>query len=220
MRSLIIVPAYNEQDNIKKIVNEIKLFGYEYLIINDCSKDNTKEIIENYNHLDLSLNVGLANVTKIGFMYAYDNGYDAAVVIDGDGQHNPKYIKKLLDEIENNNDYVIGSRFLNKPKNKTLRMIGSSLICFFIRLKTGTKVTDPTSGMRALSKNVLADFSRGMNFIAEPDALTYVIQKKYKFKEIQVEMRNRESGESYFKSPLKAVKFMFEIIISILFIQW
>ena len=222
MKTLIIIPAYNEQDNIEDLIEDILSYGYDYLIINDSSTDNTEKIIrENrYNFLDLPINVGIARATRIGFKFAYDNHYDCAVCIDGDGQHQPKYVHTLIKEIENGYDYVVGSRFVNEKKQFSLRMLGSRVICFFIHLKTGVKVTDPTSGMRALGKNVIADFAKSMNFYAEPDTLCYTIHHGYKVKEVQVEMKERIAGESYFKSPLKSIKFMIGVILSILFVQW
>lgn len=222
MKTLIIIPAFNEASNIDALIKDIKSYNYDYLIINDCSKDETSEILDknNYNHLDLSFNVGLAGVTRIGFMYASENGYDCAICIDGDGQHQPKYVHTLIKEIENGYDYVVGSRFVNVKKPFTSRMIGSRVICSFIKLKTGVKVTDPTSGMRALGKRVLEDFSKDMNFYAEPDAMCYCIHHGYKVKEVQVEMKERQGGVSYFVSPFKSLKYMFGVLASILFIQW
>lgn len=222
MRTLIIIPAYNEQDNIEKLIEDINSFGYDYLIINDNSTDNTENIIRNnkYNFLDLPINVGIAGVTRIGFKYAYENGYDCAICIDGDGQHQPKYVHDLIKEIDNGYDYVVGSRFIDEKKPFSLRMFGSRIICFFIRLKTGVKVSDPTSGMRALGKNVLKDFAESMNFYAEPDAMCYTIHHGYKVKEVQVEMKERDGGESYFKNPFKSIKFMVGVLLSIIFVQW
>ena len=222
MRNLIIIPAFNEQENISLLVEDIKSYGYDYLIINDNSTDSTAKILKenNYNHLDLSVNVGIAGVTRIGFKYAYENDYDCVVCIDGDGQHQPKYVHDLIKEIENGNDYVVGSRFVEKKKPLSMRMLGSRIICFIIKLKTGVTTTDPTSGMRALGKKVIKDFSNGMNFYAEPDALSYTIHHGYKVKEIQVEMKEREGGVSYFRNPLNSIKFMIGVILSILFVQW
>ena len=115
---------------------------------------------------------------------------------------------------------MVGSRFVNRPKPTSLRMIGSRIICFFIKLKTGVKVTDPTSGMRALGKKVIADFAQNMNFYAEPDTLCYTIHHGYKVKEVQVEMKEREGGESYFANPFKSIKFMLGVLLSIIFVQW
>lgn len=221
MKTLIIIPAFNEQDNILPLIEKIKSFGYDSIVINDCSKDNTAMILDdvNCNHLDLPVNMGLAGVTQIGFKYAKDNNYDCAVCIDGDGQHQPEYIGTLVNEIENGFDYVVGSRFVEEKKPLTARMLGSRVICFIIKLKTGKTVTDPTSGMRALGKEVIAKFSESMNFYAEPDALSFLINKKLKVKEVQVVMKERENGESYFHSPFKSIYYMIAEVLAILFAQ-
>ena len=99
-------------------------------------------------------------------------------------------------------------------------MIGSSILSFFIKLKTGTEIKDPTSGMRALGRRVIVDFNEKMNFYAEPDTVTYLLRKGFKVKEIQVEMLERQGGVSYFINPFKSIKYMISEIISILFIQW
>lgn len=222
MKTLLIIPTYNEQANIETLIEDINRFGYDYLIINDNSTDNTENILrENkYNFLDLPINVGIAGVTRIGFKYAYENNYDCAICIDGDGQHQPKYVHDLIKEIANGFDYIVGSRFLNNKKPVSLRMIGSRIICFFIKLKTGVKVSDPTSGMRALGGDALRDFAQNMNFYAEPDAMCYIIRHGYKFKEVQVEMNDRDGGESYFKNPFKSIKYMIGVLLSIIFVQW
>ena len=221
MKNLVIIPAYNEEANIKKVVEKIQSIGYDYLVINDCSTDLTEEILSNsqYNHLKLPVNLGIAGVTQVGFKYAKDNDYDCVICVDGDGQHDPSYISEMVKEIEKGNDYVIGSRFVSKKKPVNARMIGSRIICFLIKLKTKRTVTDPTSGMRALGKKVIARFADSMNFCAEPDALCYLLHHKYSVKEIQVEMKDREGGESYFHSPFKSIYYMISVILSIIFVQ-
>lgn len=221
MKNLVIIPAYNEEANIKKVVEKIQSIGYDYLVINDCSTDLTEEILSNsqYNHLKLPVNLGIAGVTQVGFKYAKDNDYDCVICVDGDGQHDPSYISEMVKEIEKGNDYVIGSRFVSKKKPVNARMIGSRIICFLIKLKTKRTVTDPTSGMRALGKKVIARFADSMNFCAEPDALCYLLHHKYTVKEIQVEMKDREGGESYFHSPFKSIYYMISVILSIIFVQ-
>ena len=168
MKTLIVIPAFNEEKNLPSLIKEIKKYGFEYLIINDSSTDGTSGLAKasNFNILNLPINMGLAGVTRIGFMYAKDNNYDCVVCIDGDGQHNPKYISRLIKEIENGNDYVIGSRFIEKKKNYSLRMIGSSILTFLIKVKTGKTIKDPTSGMRALGKEVINEFANSMNYYA------------------------------------------------------
>lgn len=221
MKTLIIIPAYNEQDNIEPLIEKIKKYKYDYLVINDCSKDKTAEILDknNFNHIDLPINLGLAGVTQVGFKYARDYEYDCVINIDGDGQHDPEYVKSLIEEIKNGADYVVGSRFVTEKKSFSLRMIGSRLICLLIKLKTGKTVTDPTSGMRALGRTVINEFASSMNFYAEPDALCHLLKEKLNVKEIQVEMKERQGGVSYFHNPFKSIYFMISIILSILFIQ-
>ena len=221
MKTLVVIPAYNEQDSIELLVKDVKKYDFDYLVINDCSTDDTAEILDkkNINHIDLPINLGIAGVTRIGFFYAHDNDYDCAICIDGDGQHLPSYIESLVKEIENGYDYVVGSRFLERKKPWSFRMIGSRLLCLLIKLKTGKTVSDPTSGMRALGKKVIDVFAESMNFNAEPDAMCYLINKKFKVKEVQVEMNERESGESYFTNPFKSIYYMLCEVLSILFIQ-
>lgn len=221
MRTLLIIPAHNEQENIKPLIEDICSYGYDYLVINDCSTDNTEKILSenHFNHLNLPINLGIAGVTRVGFKYAKDNDYDCCMVIDGDGQHQPSYVEPILKEIESGYDYVVGSRFVREKKPFTMRMIGSRIIAALIKLKTGKSVTDPTSGMRALGKKVINEFYDSMNFYAEPDAMCYLIHKGYKVKEVQVEMKDRENGESYFKNPFRSIYYMVSVMLSIIFIQ-
>jgi len=221
VKTLVIIPAYNEQDNILPLVKDLNNYGYDYIVINDASTDNTEKLLEenNINHLNLPINLGIAGVTRVGFKYADEHNYDCAVCVDGDGQHPPKYIHNLIDEIEKGNDYVVGSRFIDEKKPISLRMLGSRLLCLLIKIKTGKTVSDPTSGMRAIGKKVIKDFSDSMNYYAEPDTMCHMIKKGYKVKEIQVEMKEREAGESYFRNPFKSIYYMMGVCLSILFIQ-
>ena len=221
MRTLVIIPAYNESANLKSLIKDINSHDYDYLIINDKSTDSTEELANDngFNILNLTLNVGIAGVTRIGYKYARDNNYDCVICIDGDGQHQPKYVDKLIKEVENGYDYVVGSRYVEEKKPNSLRMFGSRLICLMIRLKTGKMVYDPTSGMRALSKNVFEEFAEEMNFYAEPDMLCYLIRKRKRVKEVQVEMLDRQEGTSYFINPFKSINYMLGVITSILLIR-
>ncbi len=222
MKTLVIIPAYNEALNIEKTVKDLKNnTKYDYVIINDCSKDNTKEVCEknNFNVLSLPINYGLTSGIQLGMKYAYQNGYDIAVQFDGDGQHQAKYIKDLVKEIEEENcDIAIGSRFVSKKKPKSMRMLGSRLIAGAIRITTGKKIKDPTSGMRAYNKKAIELFVKNASLTPEPDTLVYMIKKQLKIKEIQVEMSDREFGESYLK-PIKSMEYMINMFFSILFIR-
>lgn len=222
MKTLVIIPAYNEALNIEKTIKDLKNnTNYDYVIINDCSKDNTKEICEknNFNMLSLPINYGLTSGIQLGMKYAYQNGYDIAIQFDGDGQHQAKYLKDLVKEIEDENcDIAIGSRFVTKKKPKSMRMLGSRLISGAIRITTGKKIKDPTSGMRAYNKKVIELFVKNASLTPEPDTLVYMLKKKLKIKEVQVEMSDRELGESYL-SPVKSVQYMVNVLFLILFIR-
>lgn len=219
---LIIIPAYNEALNIEKTVEDVKNnTKYDYIIINDCSKDNTKEVCEknNYNCISLPINYGLTSGIQIGMKYAQLNNYDIAIQFDGDGQHEAKYLKKLVEKIEKENcDVAIGSRFVTEKKPISMRMLGSFLISLAIKITTLKTIKDPTSGMRAYNKKAIDEFVKNSSLTPEPDTLVYMLKKGMKIEEVQVEMREREFGESYLK-PLKAAEYMINMFFSIIFIR-
>lgn len=222
MKVLVIIPAYNEALNIEKTVKDIKEnTNYDYIIINDCSKDNTKEVCEknNFNMLSLPINYGLTSAIQLGMKYAYKNGYDTAIQFDGDGQHQAKYLKDLVSKIEKEEaDIVVGSRFVTEKKPFTPRMLGSRVIGFFIKATTGKTIKDPTSGMRAYNKKAIEEFNINASLTPEPDTLVYMLKKGLQIKETQVEMKEREFGESYL-NPIKSIKYMVNITLSIIFIR-
>lgn len=222
MKVLIVIPAYNEALNIGKTVNDvIENTNYDYIVINDCSKDNTKEVCEknNFNMLSLPINYGLTSGIQLGMKYAYKKGYDIAIQFDGDGQHQAKYLKDLVEKIEKENiDIAIGSRFATEKKTFSLRMLGSTIISFCIKLTTGKTIKDTTSGMRAYNKKVIWEFNRNASLTPEPDTLVYMMKKGLKVEEVQVEMKEREFGESYLK-PLKSIEYMINTVFSIVFIR-
>lgn len=222
MKTLIIVPAYNEALNIEKTINDITTnTDYDYVVINDCSKDNTKEVCEKngYNLVSLPVNYGLTSAIQVGMKYAKQNDYDIAIQFDGDGQHDARYLQKLVEKIENENvDVAIGSRFVEKKKPFTARMLGSRLISCAIKLTTFKKITDPTSGMRAYGKKAIELFNTNASLTPEPDTVVFMIKKGLKVKEVQVEMRDREFGESYLNA-FKSIKYMMNMMLSIIFIR-
>lgn len=220
MKVLVIIPAYNEEESILKVVNELKAkTDYDYIVINDCSKDSTSEILDknNINHIDLSVNLGLQGAVQTGYKYALYNDYDVAIQFDGDGQHKPEYIEYLVREIENGYDIAIGSRFVNERKHFSLRMLGSRIITFIIKLTTKAVITDPTSGMRALNKKMIKDYALEMNRRPEPDTLAYQIKHGAKVKEVQVEMLERTTGESAYAGLGNSVKYMIKVLVTIIF---
>lgn len=223
MKILVIIPAYNEAENIEKVVNNLieNYPQYDYLVINDGSKDATAAICRrcHFNLLDLSINLGLAGGVQAGYEYAYENGYDYALQFDGDGQHQPQYIEMMIAEMERTNaDIVIGSRFVEKKKPRTLRMMGSHLISGIIMLTTRKHILDPTSGMRLFNRNMIKRFAYTMNHGPEPDTISYLLRCGAKVGEVQVEMKDREAGESYLNLK-RSIQYMFHMCMSIIFVQ-
>ena len=223
MKVLIIIPAYNEELNIERVVSNLteNFPNYDYVVVNDGSKDNTALICKEkgYNFLDLPVNLGLTGAIQAGMRYAYQNGYDAAIQFDGDGQHRPEYISELEKVIESGEaEVAIGSRFVDEKKPHSLRMLGSNLISLLIKLTTGRTIKDPTSGMRLFGRRVIREFAENINFAPEPDTISYLMKNGVSIKEVQVVMDERVAGESYLNFG-KSMKYMLQQCFSIVFIQ-
>lgn len=222
MKTLVVIPAYNEALNIEKTVHDLEINApdVDYVVVNDGSKDNTLEVLKknHFNYIDGFCNLGLFGAVQTGFKLALKEDYDVVIQFDGDGQHSAKYIEPLVKEIENGNSIVIGSRFVDEKKPFTARMIGSRLIAGAIKLITGKTIKDPTSGFRAYDKACIRDYATEMNNPPEPDTLVYMLRKNRKIKEVQVQMSEREFGESYL-DLVNTIKYMSRMMVSIFLIQ-
>ncbi|EGL47804.1 hypothetical protein HMPREF9964_2347, partial [Streptococcus dysgalactiae subsp. equisimilis SK1249] len=174
--------------------------------------------LNHYNIIDLPENLGLSGAIQTGFKYAFKKGYDRALQFDADGQHLPQYIESLSKAIDEGSDCVIGSRFVNVEKHKSLRMLGNSLISLFIKLTTGKTITDPTSGMRIFNKKLIEIYATNINYTPEPDTISYLIRQGYKVSEVQVQMNERIAGQSYLTLS-RSIKYMIHMFISIILIQ-
>ena len=220
---LIIIPAYNEAENIVNVVESLKSYcAFDYVVINDGSSDNTARVCrENgYNFVDLPINLGLAGAFQTGMRYAYYHDYEYAIQYDGDGQHNPEYIEGMVRRAsESGLDIVIGSRFVYEKKPFTLRMLGNSLISLCILVTTGKIIKDSTSGMRLYSKKMIKKLAISMNYGPEPDTVAFLIRCGAKIEEYQVHMNERAIGESYLNIT-GSIKYMFHMCSSILIVQW
>ena len=160
MKILVIIPAYNEEGNIERVVNDLSINypQYDYVVINDGSTDNTACICKKnkFNLIDLPINLGLAGAFQTGVKFGFEQGYDAVLQYDGDGQHQAQYIEKMIKAMkEQEADIVIGSRFIEKKKPHGLRMLGARILKYSIKLTTGKGIADPTSGMRLIHKSML-----------------------------------------------------------------
>ena len=223
LKKLIIIPAYNEEENIEKTVTSIQkeAKGFDYVIINDCSTDRTKEICENkgYNVVNLPINLGIGGAVQTGYKYAFEYGYDVAVQVDGDGQHDPEFLNTMAEFMQQNKvDMVIGSRFIEKKgfQSSVARRMGIKFFSWLIKILTGERITDPTSGLRMIGCNVINIFAKDYpKDYPEPESVVAVLRRKLIVKEIPVVMPEREGGGSSI-SPKKSIYYMIKVTLAIL----
>lgn len=223
-RVLLIIPAYNEAENIRGVVEELRREypQFDYVVVTDGSTDGTDEICRRagYHCINLPVNLGLAGCFQTGMKYADRGGYAYAVQFDGDGQHRPEFIAAMQQKMEEGYDLVLGSRFLGQTGSNMagLRAIGSRLIRLAIRLTTGVTVTDPTCGLRMYNRGMIDLFANRLNFAPEPDTISFLIKNGAKVAEVPVHVAEREGGQSYLR-PFNAARYMVRMLTSILLIQ-
>ena len=223
MKKLIIIPAYNEESNIVNTVESIKRDAkdFDYVIINDCSIDNTRKICEErgYNLINLPINLGIGGAVQTGYRYAFEQGYDVAVQVDGDGQHDPEFLSQMAEYLMDNNlDMVIGSRFIEKEgfQSSALRRVGITFFSWLIKLLTGKRITDPTSGLRMIGRNVMDIFAKDYpRDYPEPESVVAILRRNMKVEEIPVIMHERTGGVSSI-SMKKSVYYMVKVTLAIL----
>ena len=240
MKKLIIIPAYNESESIEKTVRDIieNAPSFDYVVINDCSTDNTRQICEDngFNIVNLPVNLGIGGAVQTGYLYAERYGYDIAVQVDGDGQHDAKFLGEMADYLEKNDlDMVIGSRFIEKQgfQSSKARRIGINYFTGLIKLCTGQKITDPTSGLRLIGRRTIVQFAKKYpKDYPEPETVVAILtnigpngnritvvailKKGFKVAEIPVVMRERQGGSSSITLK-KSVYYMVKVTLAILF---
>lgn len=222
---LVIVPAYNEQDCIVETVRRIKETGYDYVVVNDGSKDNTLKLCcENgINVLDLPQNLGIGGAVQAGHKYAQHYGYDIDVQVDGDGQHDPSYIPQLVKMIEDGADLAIGSRFVQETdgfQSTWLRRVGITWLSGLLKLLTGKIVTDPTSGFRASGRRAIELFCENypMDY-PEPESIALALENGLSLSETPVNMLERQGGSSSI-GGFSSVYYMIKVTLAIILVVW
>lgn len=219
MNLLVIIPAYNEEESIVSTVEDLKsVVDYDYLIIDDGSKDDTWQVCQkhNYSVLHFDENRGLGSVFRDAIMYAFEHGYDAIAQFDADGQHRSADLLKIAKQYQNEKpDAYIGVRNPKGLTRFTPRMIGSRIIRICIFLKTKTKLKDPTSGLRIFGEKVMRRYLKGDFKRPEPDMLTRLLLEGYVFKESPIIVEKRKYGESFLKG-FKGLKFVVDVCWTIL----
>ena len=223
MKTLVIIPCYNEQDSIVRVINNLKdnAPDVDYLIVNDCSTDNTEKILrENgFNYINNPINLGIGGGVQAGYLYAQQNGYDIAVQMDGDGQHDPKYLSKVIAPVADGTfDMAIGSRFIEKEGFQTsfMRRFGINIISAFILILTGKRIKDTTSGFRACNRKLIEFFARNYaDDYPEPEAIMACIVNGFSVGEVAVVMEERQGGVSSIRS-LKSAYYMIKVCLALI----
>ncbi len=222
-KTLVIIPAYNEENNIKIVIDSLSEMYPEidYIVINDCSNDRTKEVLQQMhaNYIDLPLNLGIGGGVQTGYIYAYENQYDVAVQIDGDGQHDITYLKDVIAPILNDTaDCVIGSRYINNEgfQSSFMRRVGINFLSRLIKICTGISVKDVTSGFRAVNRTWIQNFALDYaQDYPEPEAIITEACRGARILEVPVKMNARLSGESSI-SGMKTVYYMIKVSLAII----
>lgn len=231
-KTLIVVPAYNEQATIQNTIDGFKGAHVpdiaDILIVNDGSADRTEEIARGCGVMVVShvFNMGYGAALQTGYKYAAREGYHYVIQIDADGQHDPCNIEALHNVIQGTDevcDIVIGSRFLEGSRSFKVSWLKRVSILMFnsvIRLATRTSVTDPTSGLQALNYSAFSYYARMGNFVHDfPDAnmVLQMLLNDFCIKEVPAVMHERVTGESM-HSGLKPIKYMIKMALSIMVI--
>ncbi len=223
VRILVIVPAYNEADNIATTIESIRKNapGTDILVINDGSRDETLQILKDcsVSYLNLRTNLGIGGAVQSGYIYARENHYDYAVQIDADGQHDPSYILEMVHWMQENQiDVGIGSRFITKQgfQSSAARRMGIHFLSNLIRLNCGVRIYDVTSGYRIANRRFIEVFARDYSDdYPEPDAILTAVRHGGKVAEYPVIMHERMMGESSIGFR-KSVYYMVKVSLSIM----
>ncbi|MBR5521553.1 MAG: glycosyltransferase family 2 protein [Oscillospiraceae bacterium] len=222
MKILVIIPCYNEQASIERVVKNLKEKApfADYLIINDCSTDATESILKanGMNYINNPVNLGIGGGVQAGYLYAKQNGYDIAVQMDGDGQHDPAYLAAVCRPvISGEMDMAIGSRFIKKEgfQSSFMRRLGINIISALIKVLSGKKVYDVTSGYRACNCELIEFFSDDYaDDYPEPEAIMSCVLSGYKVGEVPVIMEERQGGVSSIRS-LKSAYYMIKVCLAL-----
>lgn len=228
---LLVIPAYNEEDNILKTYNSILEYNkshktsFDVIVINDGSRDNTEIILNQNNipHITLIHNLGIGGAVQTGYKYAYQNDYDIAIQFDGDGQHDVNYVSRIIEPLLNGEASMsIGSRFVDSSssefKSTKARQMGIKLISSFIKFFTDKKVYDVTSGFRAIDRSLIDRFSKEYPLeYPEPISTTEILKEGCIISEVPVSMNERIGGVSSIRS-WKNVYYMLNVLLSIVII--
>jgi glycosyltransferase involved in cell wall biosynthesis len=225
---LVILPCYNEADSIVDLITELNnfrnssSFQFDFIVINDCSKDETSALVRKCNIpvIDLPINLGIGGAMQTGYKYALQNGYDVAIQMDGDGQHPPSELQKLLEKyFDTKVNIVIGSRFIDNQgfQSSFFRRLGIKYFHWLNRIFTGNSIYDITSGFRLYDKKAIELVAWNYpDEYPEPESLILFAKEKLVIKEVPVLMRERQGGVSSIKN-FSQLYYMFKVSLAMIF---
>ncbi|MCX7920983.1 MAG: glycosyltransferase family 2 protein [Clostridia bacterium] len=218
---LVIIPAYNEEESIDNVIRKIKYYSnVDIVVVNDGSKDGTakKALKEGVRVITLPFNLGIGGAMQTGYIFARDNHYDIAIQIDGDGQHDPLYLDKLIEPLKQDRcDMAIGSRYVEETayRSSVTRRMGMIFFSWLIYALTGWKIKDTTSGFRAVNRKIIEYYAGSYpTDYPEVDVLVRLHKKRFRVMEVPVEMLERQGGSSSI-TPLKSIYYMVKVSTSL-----
>ena len=222
LRRIAIVPALNEEGNIGRVVDELRAFdgGLDVVVISDGSVDRTAEVAAEHGAhvVRLPFNLGIGGAVQTGFRYAWEHGYELAVRCDGDGQHDPAELPKVLGPVlAGEADIVVGSRFAGDTgyRSSAARRIGIRLLASVVSAIARQRVTDTTSGFQALNRKALALFAADYpHDYPEVEGMVMTIKHKLRLQEVPVRMREREHGQSSI-TALRSIYYMAKVLLAL-----
>ena len=222
VRRIAIVPAYNEAGNVGRVVDELRAFdsGLDVVVVSDGSVDRTADVAAEHGAhvVRLPFNLGIGGAVQTGFKYAWEQGYELAVRCDGDGQHDPAELPKVLEpELAGTADIVVGSRFVGDRsyRSSAARRVGIRLLATIVSAIARQRVTDTTSGFQALNRKALALFAADYpHDYPEVEGMVMTIKHKLRLQEVPVRMREREHGQSSI-TALRSIYYMAKVLLAL-----
>ena len=223
LRRLAIVPALNEEVSVPRVIDELRAFdpGFDVVVVDDGSVDRTAAVAAAKGAVVLRLpfNLGIGGAVQTGFRFAFEHGYDLAVRVDGDGQHDPAQLGRILQPVlRGEADIVVGSRFAadgDGYRSSRTRRVGIRLLAQIVSRIVGQRVTDTTSGFQALNRHGIALFARDYpHDYPEVEATVMVFRHRLRLREVPVSMRERGGGRSSI-TTLRSIYYMVKVLLAI-----
>ncbi len=223
MKILIIIPCYNEEENLETVLARLEEVypQADRLVVDDCSTDRSVQILRRSNcrYLRLPINLGIGGGVQSGYQYAVEHGYDITVQLDSDGQHDPIYLPDVIAPVASGElDMCIGSRFITREgfQSGALRRAGIRLLSGIIHMLAGAKIKDTTSGYRACNKELTAFYAcHYAQDYPEPEAIIAAVTNGYRVGEVPVVMHERQGGESSI-STAQGIYYMLKVSLSLI----